>query len=254
MITTEREFSKACKQHGFSRLGPRKYVRIYGDGIYQTISTGTREYIYFSSPYYSSEQRKSYRIAIGIRSMYWGWPEIFFQEGPACGYSPYALVNRSKDNTPFLGIWPEYEIMEKDGFDALDSISTQEALLSLYTSVETVSDGGRIYNLCLVAPFFLTGNIREAEIEISRHFIQSSEALRYNRLHMQQNNIPWDENYEKRVNLALDEDRMLWHMCMSRNYKKMEQYLEENYLRNIVWAKRSGIVIHPEHRQRHMPG
>lgn len=250
MISTEQEFGKACKAHGFSRLGQRRYVRIYGDGLYQTISTGIKKYMDPWSPYYSSAQRKSYCICVDIRSMYWEWPEGFFRAGVSCGFSPYKLVKREKEKEKFQGIWPQYEMMENSGFDALDNIRTQEDYISLYNAVETSYDSDRIHDLSLTAPFFLMGNLKEAEIEISRHFIQSSEAIRLNRKHMDETGFL---DYEMRVNLSLDLDRRLWTMCMRRDREEMEQFLNENYLRNMVLAQASGISVHSDHVQRHMP-
>ncbi len=254
MITTEREFSKACRERGFSRLSPRLYVRVYGDGLYQTICTGHKKYMDPWSPYYSSTQRKSYRITIGIHSMYCEWPEYFFQPGKLGGsYSPREILERKREKGPFQGIWPEYELMETGGLDALDNIRTQEDMVALHEAVKQVQGGDRVHDLSLTYSYFLMGNLKEAEIEISRHFIQSSDALRVNRAWMERNGFEWDPDYEKRINMSLDRDIRFWSLCMSRDTAGMEAVLDENYRRNMEMAQRSGIAVHENHSQRHMP-
>lgn len=168
MIRTEREFAKMCLSRGFIRRAQRYYVRCIGDGIYQTIYTGFKKYLDTTSPNYSPENRKSYYISIALRSMYSCYTEhIFADERDSGGYTPVDLCNGHKYSGPFHGIEQEYDYMEQEGFDVLDTIDTQEKILEWWDAVQVVDTGERIHSICLVEPLLLCQRYQDAENELS---------------------------------------------------------------------------------------
>ena len=242
MIKTEREFSQLCKHYGFARLAPRFYARCIGDGIYQTIYTGFREYIDIRSPYYSSENRKSYYISIGLRSIYSCHNEDTFIPGKnPGGYRPADLYTKSKFSGPFNGIEEEYAYMEEKGFDVLDEISSQEKLLEWWNSVQVIDTGYRMHSISLVEPFLLCGLLHEAECEISVSYIQTMSAYFSYKAHVESGRLEAYYPYEQRIWESAERDLTFWHWCMGRQYKEFDAYIHENYQRNMEWIQKYGI-------------
>jgi hypothetical protein len=254
MIHTEREFSKMCISRGFARLAPRFYARCIGDGIYQTICTGFRKYIHTDSPNYSSQDRKSYYISIGLHSIYSCHCEDAFIPGKAPGgYRPADLKAKEKYKGIFNGIEEEYRIMEEVGFDVLDTINTQEAFLDWWAKVEVLSSGMRIHDIRLVEPFLLCGQVYEAEIEISTSFIHGISAYRSYQKRIEQGLDEHYPPYEQRIQESAEKELTLWHWCMSKKYDEMSQYISDNYQRNCTWIKKYGIPVIQHSQQRSMP-
>jgi len=70
-----RDFTRLCKENGFKRVKQNFYARCIGDGVYQTIHTGYKQYIYPFSSEYSEKHRKANTISIGIWSLYAKWDD-----------------------------------------------------------------------------------------------------------------------------------------------------------------------------------
>lgn len=242
LIETERDFGKACLAHGFARLARRFYARCIGDGIYQTIYTGFRDYISIDSPNYSNENRKSYYISIGIRSLYSSLLEDDFADNRGVGgYRPGDLLQKCKYSGLFNGIEEEYRFMEQCGFDVLDTINTQEKFLELWNAIQTTADGNRIHDPKLVEPLLLCRIRNEAEYEISTNIIQSTDAYMGYLDRVKCGYLSKDSAYETRYWNKMRKELKLWKCIARFRYDDLERYIAENYNRNIEWAKQYGI-------------
>lgn len=242
LIKTEREFAKICMSRGFLRRAPRFYARCIGDGIYQTIYTGFRKYIHVDSPNYSVENRKSYYVSIGLRSMYSHYDEhIFANDKDSGGYTPADLCNKSKYSGPFNGIEEDYNYMTDEGFDILDTIATQEKLLEWWDAVQVIDTGRRIHDIHLVEPLLLCGKQHDAEYEISVSFIQGMDAYVSYMDHVESGSFSEDQSYEWRIWISARKQLNLWRWCIGRNQNELRTYINENYNRNMAWIQKYGI-------------
>ena len=242
LIETERDFAKACLIRGFSRLARRLYVRCIGDGVYQTIYTGFRDYISIDSPLYSDENRKSYYVSIGLRSLYSSLREDDFADNRGVGgYRPGDLLQKCKYSGRFNGIEEEYSFMEQCGFDTLDTIDTQERLLELWDAIQTTADGNKIHDPQLVEPLLLCRKKDEAEYEISTHIAQSTDAYMSYLDRVECGYLTKDSSYETRYWNKMRHELKLWRMIAWYHHDDLGRHVAENYNRNLMWAKQYGI-------------
>ena len=242
LIETESEFGKMCIKRGFMRRAARFYVRCIGDGIYQTIYTGFKKYVHPESPSYSPEKRKSYYISIGLHSLYSHQEEdVFASTKDAGGYTPADLNQKSKYSGIFHGIEADYDYMENNGFDVLDSITTQEQLLKWWDMIQVIDTGCRIHDLQLVEPLLLCGKLDDAQNEISTSFIHGIDAYISYLDHMENGRIAKDYSYEQRLGLAARQKLQLWRWCIGRNTVELNNYIQTNYEQNIAWVQKYGI-------------
>lgn len=254
MIHTEREFSKMSQNRGFVRLAPRFYARCIGDGVYQTIYTGFKKYINITSPNYSAQNRKSYYISIGIRSIYSCHNEDVFIPGKNTGgYRPADLCIKGKYSGPFNGIEEEYAFMEQGGFDALDEINSQEKFLEWWGAVQVIDTGYRVHDISLVEPFLLCGKLHEAECEISVSYIQTMSAYYSYKNRVESGMLESCHQYVQRILESTERDLTFWHWCMGRKHEEFHSYICENYHRNMEWMCKYGIVTSQCNRQRNLP-
>lgn len=241
---TERTFATICLNHGFARLAPRFYSRCIGDGVYQTIFTGFKKYIDTDSPNYSAQNRKSYYISIGLRSIYSRYDESIFIPGKDCGgYRPTDFRKKARNSDPFNGIEDEYAIMAEGGFDILDSIDTQESLLNWWDQIQISDTGQRIHDLHLVESLLLCGRYYEAETEISMSFIHGMDAFMSYCDHVERGDIQRELSYEQRIWDSANKEMILWRWCIGRNHTKLRQYINANYNRNMEWICKYGIPV-----------
>lgn len=242
LIETERDFGKACLAHGFARLARRLYARCIGDGIYQTIYTGFRDYISTDSPNYSNENRKDYYISIGIRSLYSSLLEDAFADNRGIGgYRPGDLLHKCKYSGQFNGIEEEYSFMEQGGFDVLDSVNSQEEILELWDAIQTTADGNRIHDPILVEPLLLCRRKNEAEYEISTNIVQSTDAYMSYMDRVECGYLAKDSAYETRYWDKMRRQLNLWKLIARDRHDGLDHYISENYSRNLSWAKQYGI-------------
>ena len=131
--------AKIGKARGWLKKGKTLY-RFCGDGIYQTIWVGDRQYIEPTSPWYSSQHRSSEQIIIGVWSIFSRLRENWFD--PASGKGlltpPNFLLQRDRC---FLGIQQHLEIMEQIGFDILDEMQTTEQMNVQMKKIHPVNSG-----------------------------------------------------------------------------------------------------------------
>lgn len=251
LIQNEREFSQMCIKRGFSRRAPRFYSRCIGDGIYQTIYTGFKKYIRPESPNYSVQERKSYYISIGLRSIYSCYDErVFSSDKDSGGYVPADLIHKCKYSGFFNGIDTDYQLMECDGFDILDEINTQEKLIEWWDSVQVVDTGHRIHDIHLVEPLLLCGNIKDAQNELSVNFIQDIDAYVSYLDHVDSGVLSKDDSYDQRIRCGVKHQLNLWRNCIGGNKKELHEYIEANYIRNMAWIQKYGIptIFLTQHR------
>ena len=248
MITT-REFSKMCRQRGFSQKG-KVFLRCVGDGILQIITTSGREYIWPTSPEYSSDHRKSNYIGIDMCSMYSVVPSYFYQfEEHIARYRPdYILGERGAF---FMGIQHEYQIMMEKGFDFLDSIKTQQQLLDAILSWEVIQSsrpgipGEPIFNNTrLCAPFLICGDYLSALHRLCgagfyawSHFLDNNKALRTPEkmeLYLQKE-LEFEREMQESVELI--------NPILGRNKEKLKFLLGSYFQNNFSLAKENGVCF-----------
>lgn len=253
MITTEREFSKLCTSRGFARLATRFYARCIGDGVYQTIYTGFREYVDPPPANGSATSRKSYYISVGILSIYSNHQEFMFIPGRAPGNRPSQLLSKSRHIGMFNGIEEEYAIMETAGFDILDTVDTQEAMLDLYEKIEVCDDGEVIHDLALAEPFLLCGRQKDAKIEISTSIAHCVSVYDSYTSRVEAGMQARDASYEQRIRDDLAHMMVLWNLCLGKRDPEIDEYIAENYHRNLAWIRKYGVPTHQMTAQRHLP-
>lgn len=240
---TENDFGKMCRYYGFAKLAPRFYARCVGDGVYQTICTGFRKYVSPMSPMYSENNRRSYSISIGVRSLFSHWTDEEFCPGLNIGgYSPADLGNYP--DAPFEGVQKQYEEMAEFGFSALQQIDSQENLLTLYESTHKLASGDRIHDTSLIAPFFMVGKAREAIYELCydyTHFMSNFQKINRRLINegMTSQYYELESDVLERHNVTVT----LWNAWLSNDYHQIENYLRENSNINLQRVHKNGIPI-----------
>lgn len=256
LIQSQREFTKECKTRNFSRLAPSFYARCHGDGLYQTIYTGFRDYVDPSSSSYSDAQRTANTIRIGIRSLYSQWKETIFVPGRCAGVGVMELVEKRRINKMAQGILTEYRQMEEYGFDALDALDTQEKYLDFWSAVNQIPavGGGRVHSFQLIAPFLMCGKTEEAVFEISRAFTHTMVSFyREGDILLQngQQDVYLQKEAEKKVLLSMH--MQLWHWIVGQKFEEVNRYLSESYCQNMSWVEKYGIPLSPNFVPRQIP-
>lgn len=255
---TEKQFGQECAKRGFAKLAPHFYARCYGDGLYQFIYTGFRQYYSWEHiqehPKYANKQ--SNYLTIGIRSLYWNWAESFFVPGRDSGdFTPWNLkYDASKRPIVFRGIESEYSYMEEIGFDLLDQITTQEAYLKLYNSKIIDRAGNRVHNTALIASYLMCRDCYEAQIEIAHNF---THRMVY-RLDMVERLLCEEHKEEYTRQIREVRERLgtvvfLWNAIMGRNDYEIRAFLRNNYERNMAWIQKYGIPHHPNFQPAEIP-
>lgn len=253
---TKREFTKICIMHGFSRHGKDRYVRCCGDGIFQLIYSGFRAYIDPKSPNYSSGNRKSNYISVGIYSLYSpGRKELFDPTERGGGiYSPDDFCPSDYYNKVFHGIDVEYDKMAAYGFEVLNHIRTQEALLDFYMKTKRTAKGNRIHSLSLIAPFLMTGATEDAMTELAFQFTHSWVGKT-----IESSNSPyawkeeWFSDLESRMEKILAPTVFLWRALIGRRHQETHQYLQNNYEENLEWISQFGVPLSEDFHRREIP-
>ena len=236
-----KEFKRQCISQGFLNLAPHYYARCIGDGIFQTIYTGFKQYLNVNSPCYDPQHRKDYYISIGVKSMYTRWPEWIFVPGKSCGgYSPANLL--CMENYVFDGIRTEYVAMLEGGFSALNVLNTQKEMLQFRNSVMRTSRNTRIHSFDLVAPYLMCGEIEEAFFEIDHQYTHSvigffSENEQLLSAGKSAEFLVELDTLKVRTQEASD----LWCALIGRNYDFVHAYLSQNYEQNYLWAQKYRI-------------
>ena len=131
--------------------------------------------------------------------------------------------------------------MEREGFDVLDSIDSQEKFIEWWDAVQTIESGSRIHDICLVEPLLLCGKQNDAEYEISISFIQGVDSYVSYLEHVECAGIGRDDIYEQRIRNSSRNELTLWRWCIGRNQKELQKYISENYSRNMAWVQQHGI-------------
>lgn len=246
----EKNFALLCKQNGFQKAAPNLYCRCYGDGLYQMIYSGFKKY-YSMQAIDRDPSRANHRsryITIAVRSLFWKWEPGTFSvvrdagEYAPCDMMPYELGHEYY----FNGIEEEYKIMEAYGFSALNAISTQQDLLDLFCRSQIGKNGYRIHNEALIAPFLITRNFYEAEIEIASAFLRREvylEDLKTNLTRV--GRIDQYDRLHSRTVQRLNAGKKLWRAIIETDYNYLRAFLEINYQKNMEEITQNNIYIHP---------
>ena len=236
-----REFTRLCKENGFTRVAKDFYARCIGDGVFQTIHTDYKQYIYPFSPEYSEKHRKANTVSIGIFSLYAKWEDPLALLGM---YSPSDLGGPREIHFP--GFNAHCNMMEEMGFAFLNEITDQEKLLE--ARLRTDSNYGNrskwIHDLWLSAPLMVCGRWDDATYEVCHHYTHSWEIFhgRYDALrndeHYREYLAKEDEFMEK-----LKLTRLMWTKLLVRDYAWIQDFLSDNLNRNMLRLREHGISI-----------
>ena len=246
MSSIKNDFKKQCIAKGFSYLAPNYYARCVGDGIFQTIYTGFKQYISTSAPSYTGQRPKDYYISIGLYTMYTRWPEYIFSPGRNCGgYTTSNLLGA--DNQPFEGIEWEYSQMLHSGFDVLDSFDSQKRIIELRNKVMLSDEKSRTHSFDLVGPYLACGNIEDALFEIDHQYTHSLVGFfRENERLLSAGEANQYLAQLGALRERLNEAERLWVALISGNYDFVRAYLDEIFERNCTLARKSNIPFSPD--------
>ena len=232
-------FDLACKARGFKRT-KTTYARCIGDGILQILFVGGRTYVSPFSPHYSNTARKSNYISIGLWSMYCDLPEFVFEPGIFAGY--FSVENfRGRKFIDFMGIQEDHKFMLEQGLDILDSIQTQESLTQTVRALYTAEFGGvNSMALDLCAAHLKCGQNAEALERVGAYY-----ASRWAMFHQSANTMPIEEYQTREAELREDTKKYadLWTMIATRNFDAIEEYLKNNFERNLGYAEKYGVPL-----------
>lgn len=253
---TQREFTQLCKDNGFAHVAPNIYARCIGDGVLQKIDTTRMDYIMDDIStdevsVYCSTQQKSRCVYFGFSSLYTKWDERCFKPDsyPEVSYAPSVFVSEKYSYTSFRGFDDHCRIMQEIGFDYLNGITTQEALLNTKADFDrrmygiNPADGGKwIHSISLTEPLMVCERWNEAMYEVCRHYTHSWEIFHkkfhYLKVH---NNLQQYYLEEEKMLRDLEDARFLWHMLLVMDKQKIQSYLQENLARNTEYVKQYGI-------------
>lgn len=235
-----RDFTRLCKEHGFTRVKQNFYARCIGDGVYQTIHTDYKQYIDSFSPEYCEKRRKANTICIGIWSLYAKWDDPLDLLGM---YSPGDL--EGKREIHFQGFGAHCRQMIENGFSFLDGITTQEKLLEARMKIDSNYGSGKwIHDMWLSAPLMACGKWDDATYEVCRHYTHTWDTYlsQYDFLRNDdQYKKYFDKERECQKRLELTE--LLWHKLLIRDHAWLQKFLTENLKRNTQYLQEHGIIV-----------
>ena len=241
MESLKAEFKKECLANGFANLKPNYFARCVGDGVFQTIYAGFKQYVSTEAPSYNARQPKDYYISIGLYSMYACWPEPIFVPGRNCGgYVPSDLLGDT--NKPFEGVEQEYKQMLGGGLSVLNSLDTQKRILELRNQVMLSARQSRIHSFDLVGPYLACGNVEDALLEIDHQYTHSVIGFFRANDYL----LTTGDNREYLKELSALRERMsvaerLWVALISSKYDFVQSYLDAIFERNCTLASKNGI-------------
>jgi len=235
-----RDFTRLCKENGFKRVKQNFYARCIGDGVYQTIHTGYKQYIYPFSSEYSEKHRKANTISIGIWSLYAKWDDPLDLLGM---YSPGDL--EGKREIHFQGFGAHCKQMVENGFSFLNGITTQEKLLEARMKIDSNYGSGKwIHDVWLSAPLMACGKWEEATDEVCRHYTHTWDAF-FTKYAFLRNEERYEEYFakEREYEQHLQLTTQLWNKLLGSHYAWIQEFLKENLNRNMQYLQDCGIEI-----------
>lgn len=239
------DFAVLCMKHGFCKQG-KTYSRCIGDGIYQSISIASTEYLNPKSPEYTPMNKKSPCIKIGIWSMYSSLPEFYFSDRRFIGdFYPENFMGASFQENTFMGFNYEYEIMREIGFQTLDSITTQRKLVDITHRLQSIQYGFILpHQLLLCAPLFLCG-----EQSLVLNHLYGLYAQRWLNFHTKHDHLKEKGQIQEYLRLeglcqtSMKEISNFLHMIIGKRYTEIQELLVEYLNTNILLAKNNAIPL-----------
>ncbi len=170
-----RNFKALCIRHGFSVNKRFSFSRCIGDGIFQSISIASFDFLNCDTDEYKAGRIKDRCIEIGIFSMYSNLPKSHFEDSRHIGnYFPENFFGESHNLETFYGFENEVRMMETKVFQVLDSIVTQEKLLELEYYLQKARYKTRLANcVFLCEPHVLCNEKMEALNHLYGYYTQN---------------------------------------------------------------------------------
>lgn len=237
------EFAVLCTKHGFGKQG-KTFSRCIGDGIYQSISITSLEYLNPQSPEYTPMSKKSPCIRIGIWSMYSSLPEFYFSDKRFIGeFYPENFKGVSFRENTFMGFKNECEIMREIGFQTLDSITTQRQLVDITHQLQSAQYGFILpHQLLLCAPLFLC-----EEKSLVLNHLYGLYAQRWLNFHIKNDHLKEKGQVQEYLRLedacqtSMQEISNFLHMIIGKRNTEIQKYLVACLDKNIQLAKNNSI-------------
>lgn len=241
-----KEFSELCKARGFSKKG-KAFSRCIGDGIYQNITYTEKYYIDTDSPEYSDANRKSPSISFGCWSMYSDiYPEQFTPFGREHSglLSPEMIIGKNPKNY-FKGFGSQYKIMVEQGLDLLDSITTQEQLLSVTYKLISVQYGDSFPHMSeLAIPHIICGERNKALDRLYSIYVRSCINFFDKYRHLKESG-QYDKYIEKlnEHEASIEMYTLFINRIVCNREDELKEYMLSYLERNIQYAKENKIAF-----------
>lgn len=240
-----KEFIALCKEHGFSRKG-KVFSRCIGDAVYQNITLTDTAYINPFSEAYTTTHRKSPYISIGFWSMYSDLhPDYLTDRRHIGSFTPENIMGVKFLTKNFMGFADEYEIMCSCGFDLLDGMLTQRALLDTFFELyRSEFDSRPINEVLLAEPFLYCGEREEAIIQLNGIYAQNWDSF-----HAKYDYLKAEKRYEEYLQIETEYEEklrnvdMLTALALGKRHEEIQAYLTANLRRNEKLAKENGIAF-----------
>ena len=243
VASTINEFDSLCTKHGFGKHG-KIFSRCIGDGIFQSISIVSSDYLNPESPEYTSVRKKTPYIRIGIWSMYSNLPEFYFSDRRYIGeFYPENFMGVSFSRETFMGFTKEYEIMSTIGFQTLDSITTQKQLVEITFKLQNAQYGFiPPHQLLLCAPLFLIGEQSSALNLLYGLYAQGWLNFHAKNDHLKEKGqIDEYLRLEHACQASMQDTSYFLHMIIGKRNKDIRTYLTSCLKKNVQLAKNEAI-------------
>lgn len=226
------QLKSMCQKHSFLQHG-RSFFRLYCQNVLQVITFRYERCF------------EHYSLAIGLMSIY-SKPDVdyFRSNSTLPKYSVCCLNNQStavavnEENgfTSFTLASPseQLDILDKKGFDWLDSINTQEELLEALCNLDKVAYQGTVWNdINKLAPYLFLGDYHGANMVISAILDQHLGADSFSA-------PPWtDQNFTQFLNAYPNKDNELlriYRWIREKDEQALRNYLSQNKDQNLRYG------------------
>ncbi len=227
------EMLELCSSHGFKRRG-KVYFRVIGDGILQAMKLSYERVF------------QHYSLDVGFRSMY---DENKKDDFTAKSIVPYysicclqgeqtAVLCKMVDefvSVHVLSVQDQLAILKEDGFAWLDTVNNHKKLSKTLCELDQTGGGSIIWHdREKFVPYLVTEDYASADYVLAAILQQHLYVKAWTTL-------PWtDDDFRRYAREYPDKDEWVLRMhdmIASKDYTRIRAYLDENYARNMTFAK-----------------
>lgn len=163
------DFCHECVIRGFAKKGDSFY-RCVGDGVFQQIFVGEKEKLPNDHPRRTPTHKFERTVIVFLKSMYGAYEGLFEGIESTLGFhlSVDRLLGNSADR--FEGAEEEYEKMCTEGFQVLDTITSQNILAEFLTDRSNPDQAEMRYEIQFFDIYLSCGNYYQARMAVMTHF------------------------------------------------------------------------------------